>query len=617
MAWSKFGLQTKICILLLPMTLPILGIIGISYAMGRTTLLASTDQINVANAERFAASLADHFQNCRQRFSGWTAEDVYGMAIEFSTVKELGGRLGEMVEGSPYAMLVVTDLEGRPIVGAGVEGTRVPPPEQPWPLATRAAALEGGKLRMVPAAEVADLALPGDQSLVTHHACKDSGGKVVGHLFGLLDWRPVQARIDGLHERLSAMDFAQAAAVMVQADGAVSGASGNAGAKEPMTMLAARGDATAVHGTWQDRSVMAGVAAVANEAVEPPQWMVSVLAEDEVMASATRMLWATLGLTAGSVVLMVLLGFGIGRWVARPIGAAARQLEAMSQGRGDLTVRLPVRSGDELGILATMFNRFVGGLGDLIGNIRNEVEDLGKDVESIKQASHAGSQRSVQQAEAVTSISRATEEVTAATVANAEQAQGANAAAGDARSASDEGRSAMQSMAKAITEVKEASARARKIIEVIDGIAFQVNLLALNAAVEAARAGDAGRGFAVVAEEVRSLAQRSANAARESSAVITECDQRAQSGVQFVGEVESVLSRIDSQVQRVSVAVATIAEASKAQAESLRGVSRSAGEIDRVTAHGAAQAEELAGAATESSGRVDRIRGLVRTFKVD
>ena len=198
---------------------------------------------------------------------------------------------------------------------------------------------------------------------------------------------------------------------------------------------------------------------------------------------------------------------------------------------------------------------------------------------------------------------------------NADNSRQADAMVRDAKGAADKGVVAVQEMADAINRIKESSDATAKIIKTIDEIAFQTNLLALNAAVEAARAGEAGKGFAVVAEEVRALAQRSADAAKNTSALIEGSQERAQRGVAVSTEVAETLQQIVTGVQKVTQLVGEIAAASEEQAQGIEQINISTAQMDRVTQANAANAEESAAAGEELSAQASRLDEMVAALQ--
>jgi len=178
------------------------------------------------------------------------------------------------------------------------------------------------------------------------------------------------------------------------------------------------------------------------------------------------------------------------------------------------------------------------------------------------------------------------------------------------------GSGAMELMGKSVQRIKESSDRTAKIVKTIDEIAMQTNLLALNAAVEAARAGEAGRGFAVVAEEVRNLAQRSAQAARSTSEMIGESVQSAEDGVKISSEVAQAFVSIAENVRKVNALVGEIAEASRDQAGGIKQVNEAVGRLDKVVQQNAANAEQSASSSEELSSQAQQLQGMTGRFRI-
>ncbi len=220
--------------------------------------------------------------------------------------------------------------------------------------------------------------------------------------------------------------------------------------------------------------------------------------------------------------------------------------------------------------------------------------DLMSASHAIATASQGLAQGASEQAAALEETSTALEEMSSMTKKNAETAQKASTLAGEAQASAHKGNEAMQKMTVAIADIQKSSSETAKIIKVIDEIAFQTNLLALNAAVEAARAGEAGRGFAVVAEEVRNLAMRSAEAARNTTAMIEESVKSATKGVAIGTEVGKVLGEITASSTRVHALIGEIAAASQEQAQGIEQVNVAVAQMDKVTQQNASSAEASA-----------------------
>lgn len=230
---------------------------------------------------------------------------------------------------------------------------------------------------------------------------------------------------------------------------------------------------------------------------------------------------------------------------------------------------------------------------------------------SVTASSQSVAEGASSQAASLEQTSASLEEVSSMTKRNAENSTRAASLAGEARSAADTGVGDMQAMTTAMAAIKASSGNIGKIIKTIDEIAFQTNILALNAAVEAARAGEAGMGFAVVAEEVRSLAQRSAQAARETAEKIEDSIQKSDHGATISAKVAQSLDQIVTRARDVDTLVREIAKASHEQDQSLAQLNSAVSQMDRVTQTNAASAEETAATVAEMNGQVDVLHSAV------
>jgi hypothetical protein len=250
----------------------------------------------------------------------------------------------------------------------------------------------------------------------------------------------------------------------------------------------------------------------------------------------------------------------------------------------------------------------------IIGPIRQVINKLTVAATVTAQASSEASASSQSLAEGATEqaanleeTSSALEQMASMTRANSEHAGQADKLAHDAMGLAGQVGQAMERMRQAIGEIKSASDQTAKIVKTIDEIAFQTNLLALNAAVEAARAGDAGRGFAVVAEEVRNLAQRSATAARDTSSLIAQSQEKAVSGVQASEEVGRILRDVGTTIEKVAHLVSQVNSASKEQSQGVEQINRSVAQIDQVTQRVAASAESTASSSLQLTQQAQEV----------
>ena len=308
---------------------------------------------------------------------------------------------------------------------------------------------------------------------------------------------------------------------------------------------------------------------------------------------------------AGAAALLgVLAAWFLESQVARPIEHMRDQ--AMKVATGDTQVVAHMDRVDEIG----MTLRTIGQLGLmfrwLIADVSEQVMTVQSAATEIAQGNNDLSSRTEQAAASVEQTASSMEQMTATVQNNAETARQANQLSGAASAAAEDGGQAVSQVVATMAEISDSSKRIADIIGTIDGIAFQTNILALNAAVEAARAGEQGRGFAVVAGEVRSLAQRSAEAAREIKGLIGASVERVEQGARLVDNAGRAMDGIVSQVKRVSDLIGEISSATQEQSSGISQVSQAVGHLDQITQQNAALVEQ--GAAASESLRVQSAR---------
>ncbi len=312
-----------------------------------------------------------------------------------------------------------------------------------------------------------------------------------------------------------------------------------------------------------------------------------------------------------------LLAAWIIRSLSREIGgdpAHAREA-AFEIAQGNLAARFDVGHADETSLLFSI-GQMQTQLSHTIGTIKTSVSAIADATRQIAAGNMDLSSRTEQQAASLQETAASMEQLTATVKQNSDNAQHASGFANEARSVANEGSAIVGDVVKTMAEINESADRMAEIISMIEGVAFQTNILALNAAVEAARAGEHGRGFAVVASEVRSLAQRSASAAKEIKALIETSGARVQTGSELVTRAGETMHRIESSIERVTAIMTEIAAASHEQSRGIEQVGLAVAQMDEVTQQNAALVEEAAASAGALEDQTDQLRSAIDVFHV-
>ncbi|HSV69686.1 MAG TPA: methyl-accepting chemotaxis protein [Methylibium sp.] len=345
------------------------------------------------------------------------------------------------------------------------------------------------------------------------------------------------------------------------------------------------------------------------------------IAADSAAVAAQAGAQARRAMTLSLVLMLAVCAAGVagGMWfsrsITRPLGRAVEVAGAVAA--GDLSRELEFDGRDEVARLGQALGEMVARLRGVVGEVRQGVESVSTASSQIATGNLDLSARTEQTASNLQQTAASMEQITGTVTQSADTAQQANQLAASAAAAAEQGGAVVTRVVASMQEISDSSKRIADIIGVIDGIAFQTNILALNAAVEAARAGEQGRGFAVVASEVRSLAQRSANAAKEIKALIETSVERVGVGARLAEEAGQSMGGIVQQVRRVTDMMSELSAASREQRDGIGQVNQAMSKLDELTQQNAALVEESAAAASSLKEQAVRLSQVVSVFRIE
>jgi methyl-accepting chemotaxis protein len=315
------------------------------------------------------------------------------------------------------------------------------------------------------------------------------------------------------------------------------------------------------------------------------------------------------------VLFAVLFGLALIRGITRSLGMALEASKAVAQ--GDLSHPIRAEGKDEVAELLGSLAAMQGSLQKVVATVRQGSESVASASTQIAQGNQDLSSRTESQASALEETAASMEELSSTVKQNADNAKQANQLAQSASTVAVQGGEVVAQVVDTMKGINDSSRKIADIISVIDGIAFQTNILALNAAVEAARAGEQGRGFAVVASEVRSLAGRSAEAAKEIKSLITDSVERVEQGSTLVDRAGTTMTEVVKSIRRVTDIMGEISAASAEQSAGVAQVGEAVVQMDQATQQNAALVEEMAAAAGSLNGQAQELVQAVSVFKLD
>jgi methyl-accepting chemotaxis protein len=337
----------------------------------------------------------------------------------------------------------------------------------------------------------------------------------------------------------------------------------------------------------------------------------AIEASEATVKSQTALL---MGLAAAAIALAMVMAWRITRSVTQPLSEAVAISRDVAE--GNLTRQIKTSRADELGDLLRALSEMQSSLVNTVTQVRSTTDSINIASAEIASGNQDLSARTEQTASNLEETAASMEQLTSTVRQSADSARQANQLAASASEIAVRGGNVVGQVVTTMNEINASSKKISDIIGVIDGIAFQTNILALNAAVEAARAGEQGRGFAVVAAEVRSLAQRSAEAAKEIKGLIGSSVDRVEAGSRLVAEAGQTMSEIVSSVQRVSDIIGEITAASGEQSDGIGQVNVAVNQLDQMTQQNAALVEESAAAAESLKEQAARLAQVVHVFRI-
>jgi methyl-accepting chemotaxis protein len=595
-------LRSLILLGLSPAVIPLAASIGWTYTSLTASTRADHQQIVVLSTNTGAMRIRASLDGAAARVTSWSRNvaDTLGLGIEFDNGDEIRSAFQGMLErADDFAMLLLVDAGGGLLQAArsGQQGdellARLRQAKVPL-------GLEGipsdGRFALCSHPMLAPAGLQQQPTLVTSFATRSSSSEPNGRVVAFYDRTRLEALVGDTVTALAEMAM-PGSAVALQTEGD--------------QRFAHCGDESA----WTD-------CLTANAVIDPPSLtrpfeLRAAVPTAVALAAASTLTMRTLLLGLTTLVLLGVLGMFVAAKVAASLRGVGNRLAEIANGGSDLRARIAVAGVAEVGALADSFNRFVGGLHDLVRDVQLGAVSIGESTAVLDRGINDISHRTSTQAAALQELRSSLQEVSNSTN---EFVDVAHAIQGTATATHDNVDQGNAHMAEAVTKMEAIATSSReigKIIDVVQDIAFQTNILALNAAVEAARAGEAGKGFAVVAEEVRALAGRASTAAQQTESLVQTSIGHITSGTSSIEAATTSFERIRTQSQELRTEIEKTVSRAEMQRAAFTAISSAIVELDSTANATAKDTEQIAAGVAESATAARTLTDLVAQFTVD